>query len=149
MNYARIEAGIVVDMIVWDGQGWTPPAGAVYVEAPAGVGIGYSYAGGSFLPPAGGPAPTLEERAALMLAAVDAHLNTAARAKGYDSITNAALRAALPSSPFHAEGLAFGHWMDETYSKCYEVLAQVQAGEIAEPTREELIAMLPALELPA
>lgn len=93
--------------------------------------------------------PSLEQRAATLLRAVDAHLNAAAQAKGYDSIITAALRAALPSSPFHAEGLAFGNWMDAVYAKCYDVLAKVQADEIAEPTQEELIAMLPVLALPS
>lgn len=92
--------------------------------------------------------PTLEQRAAVLLAAVDAHLNTAANAKGYDSIITASLRAALPASPFHDEGVAFGTWMDAVYAKCYEVLAQVKADEIAEPTTDELLAMLPALQLP-
>ena len=92
--------------------------------------------------------PTFEQRKVALLQAVDAHLNAAAKAKGYDSIITAALRAALPASPFHAEGLAFGTWMDLVYAKCYEVLAQVQAGEIAEPDEAQLIGVLPALQLP-
>lgn len=95
------------------------------------------------------PAPLpFEQRAAALLVKVDEHLNAAARAKGYDSIITAALRAALTNSPFHAEGVAFGTWMDAVYAKCYEVLAQVKADEIAEPTTDELLAMLPALQLP-
>ncbi|MDR6521769.1 hypothetical protein J2789_004459 [Variovorax paradoxus] len=94
------------------------------------------------------PQLTLEQRKLALLAAVDAHLNTAARTKGYDSIISAALRAALPASPFHAEGVAFGTWMDLVYAKCYEVLAKVQSNEIAEPDEAQLIAMLPALQLP-
>lgn len=94
------------------------------------------------------PGPTLDQRQAALLSAVDAHLNAAARARRYDSIINAALRAALPASPFHAEGVAFGTWMDAVYAKCYQVLAQVQAGEIAEPDEAQLIAMLPPLQLP-
>lgn len=93
--------------------------------------------------PAAPAVPSLGERAAALLLVVDEHLNAAARTEGYDGILSAALRAALPKSPFHAQGLAFGHWMDATYAKCYEVLARVQAGEINEPTQEELIAMLP------
>lgn len=92
--------------------------------------------------------PSFDQRKAVLLAAVDAHLNAAAKAKGYDSIINAALRAALPASPFHDEGVAFGTWMDLVYAKCYEVLAQVQANEIAEPDVAQLIAMLPVLQLP-
>ncbi|MNL32397.1 hypothetical protein D3C87_1542450 [compost metagenome] len=99
--------------------------------------------------PAEPSGPSFEERAAVLLLVVDAHLNAAARAHGYDSILSAALRAALPASPFHAQGLAFGHWMDAVYAKCYEVLGQVQGEEIAEPNQEELIAMLPVLMLPA
>jgi len=94
------------------------------------------------------PPPTFDERKAALLAAVDAHLNAAAKAKGYDSIMNAALRAALPNSPFHADGVAFGTWMDQVYAKCYEVLAQVQGGEIEEPAKDVLLRMLPLLELP-
>lgn len=92
--------------------------------------------------------PTFEERKTALLAAVDAHLNTAARAKGYDNIINAALRAALPASPFHDEGVAFGNWMDQVYSTCYQILAEVQGGSMEEPGRDELIAMLPVLVLP-
>lgn len=88
--------------------------------------------------------PTFDQRAAHLLAVVDDRLNAAARAKGYDSIITAALRAALPASPFHLEGVAFGTWMDQVYSKCYEVLAKVRAGDIQEPNEAELIAMLPA-----
>lgn len=92
--------------------------------------------------------PSFDQRKAVLLAAVDAHLNAAAKAKGYDSILSASLRAALPTSPFHAEGVAFGTWMDAVYAQCYQVLAQVQANEIAEPDEAQLIAMLPALQLP-
>jgi len=95
------------------------------------------------------PEPTFEERAAALLAEVDIHLNNAAKAKGYDSIVTAALRAALPMSPFHDEGVAFGTWMDQVYAKCYEVLALVIAGEMAEPDKEQLIELLPPLILPA
>jgi len=98
--------------------------------------------------PADPEGPTFEQRKAALLLAVDAHLNAAARAKGYDSIITAALRAALPASPFHDEGIAFGTWMDLVYEKCYEVLAQVQTNEIAEPDEAQLITMLPALQLP-
>lgn len=93
------------------------------------------------------PAPSLEDRAAVLLTGVDAHLNAAARAKRYDSIRAAALRAGYPG-PFHDEGMAFATWMDSVYAKCYEVLAEVQAGDIEEPTLEQLIDMLPTLQLP-
>lgn len=94
------------------------------------------------------PAPPFKERQAALLVEVDKHLNAAARAKGYDSRNSFYMRAAVPGSPFHAEGVAFATWMDSVYAKCYEVLAQVLASEIPEPTAAELLAMLPVLQLP-
>ena len=98
-------------------------------------------------PPAQPPALTEESRIAALLAAVDVHLDQRARVERYDSIRSAALRAGYPG-PFHAEGLAFATWMDACYSRCYDLLAQWHAGEIQEPTVDELIALLPNLELP-
>lgn len=94
------------------------------------------------------PVPTFEERKAALLAQVDRHLNAAAQAKGYDDIRSAALRAALPGSPFHEEGVAFGDWMDQVYATCYQLMAQVKAGTLPEPDWSQLLAMLPALVLP-
>lgn len=90
------------------------------------------------------PAPTLEQVQAALLTAVDQRLNDAAQAKGYDSIVTASLRAALPDSPFHDEGVAFGTWMDQTYAACYAILAQAQAGTRPIPTEAELMTVLPA-----
>ncbi|MDN8617882.1 hypothetical protein [Variovorax ginsengisoli] len=94
------------------------------------------------------PPPSLVERVASLLQAVDLHLDAAAIAKGYDGIKSAALRAGYPG-PFHDDGVAFATWMDLVYATCYQLLAQFNAGEIAEPTPAELIAMLPTLELPS
>lgn len=94
------------------------------------------------------PPPTLAERAAAMLVRIDEHLNEPARAKGYDDIRSAALRAGYPG-PFHDEGVAFATWMDATYATCYQLIAQVQAGTLAEPSFDELLAMLPVLSLPS
>lgn len=92
--------------------------------------------------------PTQEQRKAALLAAVDEHLNAAARARGYDDRNTFYMRAAATGSPFQTEGIAFALWMDAVYAKCYEVLAAVQSGAITEPTREELLALLPVLTLP-
>lgn len=81
--------------------------------------------------------------------AVQRHLDQQAQAHGYDGIQSAALRAALPSSPFHLEGVAYGEWMDAVWSRCYAIQAEVAAGERPVPTAENLIAELPELVLPA
>lgn len=87
-------------------------------------------------------APTLPERIAVLLRAVDGRLNDAAKAKGYDDIRSAALRAAYPG-PYHDEGVMFAQWMDATSAKCYELLGAFQAGNLEEPSAKELLAMLP------
>ncbi len=99
--------------------------------------------------PPEGPATVISapQRIATLLAAVDLWLNAGAALRRYSSIVTAALRAGYPG-PFHAEGIAYATWMDATYARCYEILAQWEAGEIEEPTAAELIAMLPLLELP-
>jgi hypothetical protein len=74
---------------------------------------------------------------------VQARLDAAARAKGYDDIHSAALRAGY-LGPFHGEGVAFAAWMDQTWEACYAVLAAVQVGSRAVPTWEQLEAELPS-----
>lgn len=56
-NYAIVENGNVVNVILWDGSAqWQPPAGATVVEVPDGVacGPGYTFDGTNFIAP---PAP--------------------------------------------------------------------------------------------
>lgn len=84
-----------------------------------------------------------------MTDAVQRHMDSVAAERNYDGIQSAALRAALPNSPFHAEGVAYGEWMDACWSHCYQVQADVEAGAREQPSTEELIAELPELVLPA
>lgn len=96
--------------------------------------------------------PTPEEIAQQTLlrfqAAHDAHLNSAARARRYDSIHTAALRAGYPG-PYQAEGIAFAQWMDACNQAGYKILAEVQAGTRQVPeSPEAYIALLPTLTLP-
>lgn len=83
-----------------------------------------------------------------MTAAVQHHMDSVAAERNYDGIQSAALRAALPNSPFHAEGVAYGEWMDACWSHCYQVMADVEGGLREQPSTEELIAELPAITLP-
>lgn len=80
-------------------------------------------------------------------AAHDKHLNDAAKARRYDSIHTAALRAGYPG-PFHDEGVAFATWMDACNAAGYRILAEIESGERPALTIAEYIALLPALELP-
>lgn len=79
--------------------------------------------------------------------AVDAALNNAAKAQGYDGIVSACSYAGAPNY-FQAESVAFLEWRAACWVHCHQVLAQVQANQRPVPTPEDLVAELPALELP-
>lgn len=80
-------------------------------------------------------------------AAHDAHLNAAAKARRYDSIHTAALRAGYPG-PFHDEGVAFARWMDQCNAAGYQIMAEIEAGTMAPLSVDDYLALLPELVLP-
>jgi hypothetical protein len=81
--------------------------------------------------------------------AIQMHLDAAAIANGYDNILTASSYAALPAgSPFQAESAAFSLWRAQCWATAYQILAAVKTGTRVEPTADELIALMPALELP-
>lgn len=75
--------------------------------------------------------------------AVQAHLDSAAQAKGYDSILSAVTYATSTVPRFREEGNAAMHWRDAVWDSCYRTLTSVENGGRAAPTVEELIAELP------
>jgi hypothetical protein len=96
--------------------------------------------------PAVEPVPmTHEERLKHLQALVQGKLDDQARLLGYDDIRTAVTYAEEDSDPvFQAEGRALRAWRSLTWRKCYDVLAEVEAGEAEEPTWPELENMLPA-----
>lgn len=85
--------------------------------------------------------------------AVQAHLDSAAAAKGYGDektapIVSACSYASQPNA-FQAEGISFLQWRSAVWTYCYGVLSDVRAGTRTTPSIAELIAELPALELPS
>lgn len=94
------------------------------------------------------PELTLEQRADKLLAFVDFVMESAAISYGYKSgLVGAISYAEEKAVPkYWAEGRMFRRWRSLTYARCYELLAQVMAGEIEEPTPETLIPLLPVLD---
>lgn len=93
-------------------------------------------------------APTPEQIIASITAAVQAHMDAAARAAGYENIRSAVTYADEPAVPrFQAEGRAFRAWRSLVWARCYELLDEVKAGTRPAMTADEVIAELPALEL--
>lgn len=84
-----------------------------------------------------------------LTAAVQAHMDTKAREKGYDGILSAVSYADDATVPqFQKEGKAYRSWRGAVWQYCYAQVAAVLSGEREAPTAEQLIAELPALELP-
>lgn len=94
--------------------------------------------------------PTLEQIATTLLQYVDTHLRATANSRNYDSIDSAAKYIGNTLNPkWAAEGVALRDWAILVYDKCYEIQAEVVAGNMPIPTIEELIAMLPEMVWPA
>ena len=92
---------------------------------------------------------TVEQVTAALTASVQSHMDSQARACGYDDIKSAVTYADEPAVPkFQAEGLVFLEWRSLCWAHCYAAMAAVHLGERAIPTAEELIAELPPLALP-
>ncbi|MGD9662059.1 MAG: hypothetical protein AB7U63_12370 [Porticoccaceae bacterium] len=151
-NYAIIKDGVVTNLIVLaDGAEWVPPSGHECIPA-SNVGVGWKFINGEFIDPSK-PEPltvTPEQIRAQKVAIVQNHMDAAARVLNYDSISNAITYAEEPAVPkLQQEGQAFRAWRSLVWAKCYEILDAVNAGTRDIPTDEELIAELPALQLPA
>ena len=66
-NYAVIENGMVVNVIVWDGAAGLGDGDQMIIETVDGCGIGWTYAGGEFIPP-----PVADQDPAELIANADA-----------------------------------------------------------------------------
>lgn len=87
-----------------------------------------------------------------LTAALERHYDAVAAAKRYGAPpvpprVMCALRAGMIGSPFQAQGIAFGAWMDTCNAIGYQVIDNCLAGAPV-PTEEELIAMMPQMVWP-
>ena len=74
-------------------------------------------------------------------------LDVEAQKLGYDNCNSVCTYVDTGVAKFDAEGVAFRKWRSAVWAKGYELLAEVQAGARPVPTEEELVAMLPVLEI--
>lgn len=77
------------------------------------------------------------------IAEMEAMYDAVAQSRRYDNRITCALRAGYPG-PFQAEGQAFALWMDACNALGYQIMAEVMAGTRTLPSKEELLAELPA-----
>jgi len=81
--------------------------------------------------------------------AVQNQLDSAAKARGYDSLFTAISYAEEPAVPrFQADGQAFRRWRSLVWDYAHTELNAVLAGDKPQPNLDTFLAGLPALELP-
>lgn len=97
------------------------------------------------------PEPTPEEIAKQiqkrLTNAVQHVLDAKAQELNYDNCLSVCSYVDTGVPKFDAEGRAFRTWRSQVWAKGYEILAQVQAGQRAIPTEEQLLAELPKLSI--
>lgn len=105
-------------------------------------------AGPSGVPYLADPAPPTQSQIIKQYEnALDAHLDSVAKAHRYDDRKSFALRAGY-IGPYQAEGVAFAQWMDACNVHAYALLQSVIAGTTPLPTIAEMLAALPEFDLP-
>lgn len=92
-------------------------------------------------------APTPEEHIAQITNAVQTHLDSAVQALNYDNGFACASYVNSTNEKFKKEALSYIAWRDAVWVKCYQLLEEYETGEIAMPTPEEVIAMLPEFKV--
>jgi hypothetical protein len=95
------------------------------------------------------PAPPAPPEVQDYVAAVQGMLDAKAQERLYDNILSACTYATSTQPKFQAEGQACVAWRDVVWSTCYELMGQVESGELPRPTVDELLGMLPTMEWPA
>lgn len=76
---------------------------------------------------------------------IQERLDRFAQSRGYDNIMSVCTYSNSTTPRFKAEADRAIYLRDTTWSKCYEILEQVLAGERSIPTEEELLTELPEL----
>lgn len=94
---------------------------------------------------ASGSDPQAIEQQRLALVIQDV-LDAEARLRGFDNIFTATTYVDDPNPRFADDGALLKEWRSAVWTKSYELLAQVVAGTIPQPSDEELIAMLPSID---
>jgi hypothetical protein len=91
--------------------------------------------------PVAPPMPTVTQ----YTAAIQSMLDVGAQEERFDGILSACSYATSTNPVFQAQGQACVAWRDIVWATSYELMGQVEAGTMAQPTIAELLAMLPVM----
>lgn len=143
-RYAVIESGVVSNIAEADAdfaasQNWVAAATAD---------IGWLYANGVLSPPVP-PAKTPEEVQLDVVTKTQERLDAFAGTRNYAGILSLCTYAASSVTAFASEGQYGIQLRDATWSKCYEILAEVESGTRPLPSGyEEIAPELPTPQWP-
>lgn len=135
--------GLVVNVIVM-GDGWAPPEG--FTIGALGGEIGDTWNGASYIKrlPEPSPTPPADDYAT----AIQSHVDTIARTRGYGDGYGLASYIASTIPAWASEAQTFVAWRDAVWVHAYTELAKVQGGQRSQPTISEMIAELPSIQWP-
>lgn len=78
--------------------------------------------------------------------AVQNHLDATAQSRGYDNIYTCLSYLNSTDEVWRTEANIFNAWRDAVWRRCHQILNAFMAGEIEQPTVEEVIALLPEID---
>lgn len=79
-------------------------------------------------------------------AAIQAHLEATARARGYVDAVTLISYAASGNAAWAQEAATFVGWRDQVWAYAFQELARVQSGQRTQPTITGLVAELPGIQ---
>jgi len=136
-DYGRIKRGAVV-----------PKTNELYADVEQWLTEGNDLAPFGGYPDTRSQSETEQDIRKLLTSVVQSHLDATAQERNYDGILSLCTYATSSDPKFAAEGQACVEWRDQVWAKCYQILADVEAGNRPAPTEDELIAELPTFEWP-
>lgn len=80
--------------------------------------------------------------------AISKHIETVAKARGYDSSLSIATYEGSTNSAWDAEARTFKSWRDAVWLYAYAQLTAVQSGQRSQPTLSGFIEELPVIQWP-
>ena len=90
--------------------------------------------------------PSMEEQKKVYENEVQAYLDATAQTRGYDNTYTCLSYINSTDEVWRRESNAFNVWRDSVWRKAHEILNAFMAGEIEQPTIEEVLAQLPPID---
>lgn len=92
------------------------------------------------------PQPTVQEILKKYQLAVQAHLDSIAQSRDYDNTYTCLSYLSSTDQTWNRESHAFNVWRDQVWRKCHQILNSFMAGQIQQPSIQELISQLPVID---